>query len=156
MEIGEKVPKLKLVDTELKKVELSSAIEGKPAIIAFFPGAFTSVCTKEMCRFRDDMGQLNSLNGRVFAISVDGPFANREFKAKNGLNFDVLSDHKRKAAKAFHVEFKNFAHIRGYTAEKRSVFITDSNGVVRFKWVTEDPTVEPDYEAIKTALKEIK
>ncbi len=156
MNEGDRVPRLNLVDTELKGVELSSVAKGKPTIIAFFPGAFTGVCTKEMCHFRDDMQQLNSMNGKVYAISVDGPFANKEFKAKNSLNFDILSDYNREAVRAFGVELNNFAKMNGYVAAKRSVFITDSNGIVRFKWVSEDPGVEPDYEAVKSALQRIK
>ena len=155
MDIGDAVPSLELVDTELKPVDLSLVTKGKPTLIAFFPGAFTGTCTKEMCHLRDDMSQLNSMNTKVYAISVDGPFANKEFKAKNGISFDILSDYKKEAIKAFGVELMDFAHIKGYTAAKRSVFITDANGIIKFKWVSDDPTVEPDYEKVKSALRSI-
>lgn len=155
MEIGGKVPVLNLVDTELNKVELSEAAKGKPTVIAFFPGAFTGVCTKEMCHFRDDMSQFNTLNAKVYAISVDGPFSNKEFRQKHDLGFNILSDYKKEAIKAFDVELKDFAHLSGYTAAKRSVFIADSRGTIRYKWVTDDPSVEPNYEAIADALRKI-
>jgi peroxiredoxin len=152
VEIGEKVPKVELVDTELKVVNVKKDIKGKAAILAFFPGAFTGVCTAELCKFRDSMAEFNSMNGAVYAISVDGPFANKGFKEKNGLNFTILSDYRKKAIKKFGVMLENFANLDGYTAAKRAVFVTDSKGVVRYKWVSDDPTVEPNYAEIKSAL----
>ncbi len=151
--IGEKIPDIHLVDTELKLIALAKAAEGKSTIIAFFPGAFTSVCTAELCKFRDSMSEFNSMNGCVYAISVDGPFSNKAFKEKNSLNFTILSDYKREAVKLFGVELNNFANLVGYTAAKRAVFITDSKGAVRYKWVSDDPTIEPDYREIKHALE---
>ena len=150
--IGEKIPDVNLVDTELKPTDLSKAIDGKPAIIAFFPGAFTSVCTAELCKFRDSMSEFNSLDGSVYAISVDGPFSNKAFKEKNGLNFTILSDYKREAVKLFGIELNNFANLSGYTAAKRSVFITDAKGIVRYVWISDNPATEPDYDEIKREL----
>ncbi|HUB92523.1 MAG TPA: redoxin domain-containing protein [Candidatus Saccharimonadales bacterium] len=152
VEIGEKVPKVVLVDTELQATNLKKEIKGKAAILAFFPGAFTGVCTAELCKFRDSMAEFNSMNGTVYAISVDGPFANKGFKEKNNLNFAILSDYRRKAVKKFGVVLENFAHLDGYTAAKRAVFVTDKKGIVRYKWVSDDPTVEPNYTEIKSAL----
>ena len=154
VEIGESAPKINLVDTEMKKVSLPKASKGKAAVIAFFPGAFTGVCTKEMCTFRDVLEEFNSLNANVYAISVDSPFSNKAFKEKNQLNFTVLSDLKKRAIKQFDVVFKNFAFVKGYTAAKRSVFVVDTQGIVKYKWITDDPTVEPDYNAVKEAVKQ--
>ncbi len=155
VEIGKRIPPVKLVDTELKQIDLREATKGKAAIIAFFPGAFTGVCTTEMCKFRDSMSEFNSLNGDVYGISVDGPFPNKEFKEKNRLNFTILSDYRRKASKKFNVILENFANMEGYTASKRAVFVTDPKGIIRYKWVSDDPTVEPNYSEIKQALSEI-
>ncbi len=155
LEVGKKIPRVELVDTELKRINLRDEIKGKSAVIAFFPGAFTGICTTEMCKFRDSMAELNSLNGSVFGISVDSPFSNKEFKEKNGLNFTVLSDYRRKAAKKFNVLLENFANLEGYTAAKRAVFVTDSKGVIRYGWVSEDPAMEPNYAEIKQALADI-
>lgn len=155
VEIGNAVPKISLVDTELKQVDLSEASKGKATILAFFPGAFTGVCTKELCTFRDSMGKFNSLNGRVYAISVDSPFANKGFKDHNNLNFPILSDYRKDAVKAFGIELNNFANLKGYTAAKRSVFIADSKGTIKYKWVSDDPTVEPKYAEIEAAMKNI-
>ena len=155
VEVGEQMPNVKLVDTELKSVKLPKEAKGKPAVLAFFPGAFTGVCTKELCTFRDSLSKLGSF-ANLYAISVDGPFANRAFKERNSLNFPILSDYRRKAVKAFDIVFKDFAKLNGYKAAKRAVFITDSSGAIRYKWVTEDPTVEPNYAEIETALSSIK
>ncbi len=155
VEIGESVPKIKLVDTEFNQVSLPKASKGKAAVIAFFPGAFTGVCTKEMCTFRDSMAQFNSLNANLYGISVDGPFANKVFKEKNNLEFTLLSDYKRKAVKKFGIMLENFANLKGYTAAKRSVFVADSKGVVKYKWVSDDPAIEPNYAEIQAALQSI-
>lgn len=156
VEIGEKIPKMELVDTELAVVNVKKAIKGKSAVLAFFPGAFTGVCTAELCKFRDSMAEFNSINGVVYAISVDGPFSNKGFKERNNLNFPILSDYKRKAIKKLGIVLEDFAHLPGYTAAKRAVFVTDRKGVVRYKWVSDDPTVEPNYAEIKAALESAK
>ena len=155
VEIGEKIPKVELVDTELNLVNVKKEIKGKAAVLAFFPGAFTGVCTAELCKFRDSMAEFNSMNGSVYAISVDGPFSNKGFKERNNLNFSILSDYRRKAVKKFGVVLEDFAHLPGYTAAKRAVFVTDPKGIVRYKWVSDDPTVEPNYQEIKAALSSI-
>lgn len=154
VEIGEKVPSYSLPDTDLKPVDISEVSKGRPTILAFFPGAFTGTCTAELCKFRD-MSELNSM-GRVYAISIDGPFSNKGFKERNNLNFPILSDYKKEVIKAFGIELQNFAHLDGYTASKRAIFITDSNGVIKYKWVSDDPSVEPNYSEISSALASIK
>ncbi len=155
IEIGTKVPEIKLVDTELK---LSNLIpeHGKPTLIAFFPGAFTGVCTKEMCTFRDSMAKLNSVNAKVVGISTDGPFSNKAFKEQNKLTFSILSDYNREAVKTFGIELKNFAGLNGYTAAKRSIFIVDKTGTISYVWISDDPTVEPDYNIIMSEISKLK
>lgn len=153
--IGDRLPDISLTDTELKPFSLSG-VKGKATVVAFFPGAFTGVCTKEMCTFRDNIQKLNNMGGNVVAISVDGPFPNKEFKEKNKLNFPVLSDYNRDAVRAFGIELNDFAHLKGYVAAKRSIFIVDKEGKVGFKWVSDDPTVEPDYDAVMQKVSSFK
>ncbi len=153
--VGNSVPNIVLVDTELKSFNLSS-IKGKTTVLAFFPGAFTGVCTKELCTFRDSMAKLNSLNSNVIAISVDGPFSNKTFKEQNKLNFTVLSDYNKEAVKSFGVELNNFAGLTGYVAAKRSVFLVNKKGIVSFIWVSDDPTIEPDYNIIISEIAKLK
>jgi peroxiredoxin len=124
--------------------------QGKKVVLAFFPGAFTGPCTKEMCTFRD---MLTSLPGNVVAVSVNDPFTNKAFADANNLKFPILSDYMRDTIKKLNIFHTDFAGLKGYTVAKRAVFILDEKGAVRYKWVTEDPTKEPNYEEIKSNLK---
>lgn len=128
---------------------------GKKIVLAFFPGAFTSVCTKEMCTFRDSIQALNSLNAQVVGISVNDPFTNKAFAEANKLQFPILSDYTRETVRKYNVFHDNFAGLAGYTAAKRSVFVLDDDGIVRYRWVSDDPGKQPDYDAIKKVLAEI-
>lgn len=152
VEIGQKAPDFTLLSTEKKPVSLKE-LSGKKLIVAFFPGAFTGVCTKELCTFRDSLQTLGQLGAGVVAISVDSPFANKGFAEKNGLNFPVLSDYKREVVKKYGIVLQNFAGMQGYDAAKRSVFVLDSQGKVRYKWVSDDPGKEPPYDDVSNAVK---
>ena len=154
-QIGERAPDFTLPDTDMKPRSLGE-FRGKKMVLAFFVGAFTSVCTKEMCAFRDGMARLIDLDGQVLGISVNDPFSNKEFKEKNRLTFPILSDHNRQVIKAYNLELPDFAGLEGYTVAKRSIFVLDREGIVRYAWVTEDPTVEPDYDKIEQVLADIK
>ncbi len=154
VEIGAHAPQFSLYDTD-KKIRSLNEFAGKKTVLAFFPGAFTGVCTKEMCTFRDSLTELNSLNADVVAISVDSFFANKAFKDQNGLTFPVLSDIKHETIKVYGVELSNFAGVEGYNTSQRAVFIIDTNGKVSYKWVAENPGIEPNYAEVKEALKKI-
>jgi len=153
--VGENVPDFTLTDTELKPRSLREFV-GKKIVLAFFVGAFTSVCTKEMCAFRDSMYRLVDLDAQVVGISVNDPFSNKAFAEKNELTFPILSDVNREVIKAYNLGASDFAGIKGYTVSKRSIFVLDSKGVVRYTWVSEDPTVEPPYEKIQQVLSDIE
>ena len=130
-----------------------SELHGKTVVLVFYPGAFTTVCTKELCMFRDTMSDFNNLNAHVIGISVDSPFANKAFADQNNLQFPLLSDYTREVSKQYGGVHQDFAGIKGYTASKRAVFIIDSNGNVKYAWISENPSVEPDYNEITKALK---
>lgn len=155
VKVGKKAPNFTLPDTGRKQRKLSE-FKGKPTILAFFPGAFTSVCTREMCRFRDDFAKLQDMGAQVVAVSVDSPFANKGFADANKLKFPILSDYDRKVIGAYGIELNDFAGLAGYVAAKRSVFITDKDGIVRYEWISDDPAIEPKYEEISKALVKIK
>ncbi|MDA4112380.1 MAG: peroxiredoxin [Thaumarchaeota archaeon] len=155
VEVGQKAPNVELVDTEKIPVKISSFM-GKPTVILFYPGAFTGTCTKEMCAMRDNLPQYNKLDVNVVGISVDGPFANKAFKNANNINFPLLSDFNRDAVKAYGNYHENFSGIKGYTASKRAVYVLDKNMNVRFKWVSENPGVEPDYQTIAREAEKAK
>lgn len=154
VEVGQKPPDFQLPDQDRNPRTLKHFL-GKKTALAFFPGAFTSVCTREMCTFRDSMQVLNSLNAQVVGINVNDPFTNKAFAEANKLQFHVLSDYKRETVKKFNVFHEDFAGLKGYTAAKRSVFVLDDKGVVRYKWVSEDPGKQPDYDEIKKILTKI-
>lgn len=150
--IGNKAPEFTLFDADKKSRSLSE-FRGKKVVLAFFPGAFTGVCTKELCSFRDAMSQFNNFHAQVIGISVDSPFANKAFAIQNNLQFPLLSDTTREVCKHYGGVHEDFAGIKGYSASKRAVFIVDSNGSVIYAWVSENPGVEPDYDAVIQALK---
>lgn len=154
VEVGHKPPDFQLPDQDRKQRALTDFL-GKKTVLAFFPGAFTSVCTKEMCTFRDSMQVLNSLNAQVVGISVNDPFTNKAFAEANKLQFPILSDYTKDTIRKFNVFHEDFGGLKGYVAAKRSVFILDSNGTVRYKWVSEDPGKQPDYEEVKKVLAKI-
>ena len=154
LKIGDKAPEFALFDTERKTRTLKEFL-GKKTVLAFFPGAFTGVCTKEMCAFRDSLAALNSIGAQVVAISVDSPFSNKGFADQNKLTFPILSDFSRDVSKKYGGVHGDFAGITGYTAAKRAVFILDPQGSVKYAWISENPGVEPNYEEIKKALASV-
>jgi peroxiredoxin len=151
IEVGQKLPDFELPDQTRASKSLKS-FSGKNTVLAFFPGAFTGVCTKEMCTFRDS---IQKLPGNVVAISVNDPFTNKAFADMNRLPFPILSDYRRETIKKYNIFHDDFAGLKGYTAAKRSVLVLDRNGILRYKWVSDDPGKEPDYAAIEQVLSKL-
>lgn len=152
IKVGNKAPEFTLFDTEKKSRSLLE-FRGKTVVLAFYPGAFTGACTKEMCALRDAMEKFNRLNAQVIGISVDASFANNAFAAQNNLKFPLLSDYSRKVINEYCGVYEDFGGLTGYSASKRAVFIIDANGIVKYVWISENPAVEPDYNAVEQALK---
>lgn len=150
VEVGQVAHDFTLYDTERKQRKLSE-FKGKNVVLAFFPGAFTGVCTKEACTFRDNASKLGSMSAQVVGISVDSPWAQKGFVDVNKLNFPFLSDFNREVANKYGVALKDFGGVQGYTVANRAVFVIDKNGTVRYKWVGE-PGKEPNYEEVNQAL----
>jgi peroxiredoxin len=153
--VGETAPNFALTDTDLKSRTLRE-FQGQKVVLAFFVGAFTNVCTKEMCAFRDSMARLIDLKAQVIGVSVNDPFSNKAFAEKNELTFPILSDVTREVIRAYNLESPDFSGIIGYTVSKRSIFVLDRKGVVRYAWITDDPIVEPPYDKIPKILSEIE
>lgn len=149
--LGQAAPDFTLLDTKRQKVTLSELNKSGPVVLAFYPAAFTGVCEKELCTFRDAIADFNTLSATVVGISVDAPFANGAFAAKNGVEFPILSDYSRSTVRAYGVAHDDFAGMPGYTAAKRSVFIV-KDGTVTYEWVAPNPGVEPDYADVKANL----
>jgi glutaredoxin-dependent peroxiredoxin len=154
VEIGKNIPELTLFDLNFKQRSLKE-FRGRKLVLAFFPGAFTSVCKKEMCTLRDDLAKLEKLDSQIVGISVNDPFSLKGFHEDNALTFPLLSDYTREAVKAFGVELMDFAGLKGYNVAQRSVFVVDEEGVLRWKWISTDPGNEPDYTEIQRQLKKL-
>lgn len=151
LNIGDKAPDFELVDTELKMRKLEE-FKGKKVILSFFVAASSPVCTTEMCSFRDSWDEISKLGAQVVAISNDGPFANKAFAEKHNLNFPILGDYKSKTIRDYDVLMPHLLHVKDYDAAKRSIFIINEDGTVGYKWVSDNPLVEPNYEEIKNFL----
>ena len=154
VEIGDMAPDFTLVNQNREKVNLSDHI-GETLILAFYPGAFTGGCTKEMCTLRDQIAEFEEFKVKVFAISVNDPFSNKAFHEENDLNFPLLCDYNREVVQKYDVYHENFAGLEGYTTAKRSVFVLNSKGIITFKWVSDDPGVMPPFDEIRQKLAEL-
>jgi glutaredoxin-dependent peroxiredoxin len=144
--VGSTAPDFTLPNQDRQPVSLSAA-RGRNVVLAFFPAAFTSVCQKELCYFRDQLAALNGANATVYGISVDQAPTLKEFATQNALTFDLLSDFNKEAVTAFGVLNPD----RGNSL--RAVFVVDGTGVIRHREVTANPGVEPDYDAVHQALR---
>lgn len=151
IEVNSVAPNFSLLDAERQSRSLSD-FAGKKVVLAFFPGAFTGACTKEMCALRDSMANFNQMNAQVIGVSVDSPFANKAFSDANNLTFPLLSDYKREVSQVYCGVYNDFAGLKDYRAAKRSVFVLDQAGFVKYRWITEEPGKEPPYDEIKNIL----
>ena len=145
--IGQSAPDFTLKNTAKEPISLSN-YRGSTVILAFYPGAFTGVCDKEMCAFQDNMAKLNAAKATVIGISVDSPWANAEFARKYNLEFELLSDLDREVVTSYDATFVGLGGIEGYVSANRVVIVIDKAGVIQHRWVAENPGVEPDYDAI--------
>lgn len=147
---GQAAPDFQLYNTEKELVTLSEQ-KGKNVVLLFFPAAFTGVCTKELCRFRDEMSQYNNLNAQVYGISVDLPFTLGEFKKQQNYNFPLLSDFNKEVATTYGSIYSDWIlGLKGVA--KRSAFVIDKAGIVQYAEVLEDAGKEPDYVKIDEVL----
>ena len=152
LNIGDTAPGFELVDTELKIRNLDEFRGGK-IVLSFIVAASSPVCEVELCSFRDSWKEISDLGAKVVAISNDGPFANKAFAEKNNFNFPLLGDYTSKTIRDYDVLMPDLLHIKDYNAAKRSIFIINEDGKIGYKWVSEDPLKEPNYEEIKNFLK---
>ena len=152
-EVGSKAPNFSLVNGERETVKLSDATATGNVVLAFFPGAFSGTCTKEMCAFRDSMSQLKGLNANVLGISTDTFFTLKAWGDQQKLGFPLLSDYNKEAIQAYGVVNPDMIGLKNIS--KRAVFVIDKGGVVRYREILEDARNEPDYDKLKQALAEI-
>jgi len=149
IDAGAKAPDFTLTNQDREAVTLSG-LKGRPVVLAFFPAAFSSVCTKELCTFRDSLARLNQAKAQVFGISVDTFFTLKAFQTDQKLTFPLLSDFNKQAIRDYGVFNEDMIGLKGIA--KRAVFVIDKDGVVRYRQVLEDARNEPDYEKVFAAL----
>ncbi|MES2006460.1 MAG: redoxin domain-containing protein [Bacteroidota bacterium] len=153
-QVGQQAPDFSLFDSDKNKVSLADQ-KGSNVVILFFPLAFTGVCTAELCNVRDNIATYNNTNAKVFGISIDSLFTLGKFKAEQNLNFPLLSDFNKDAAKAFGVLYDTFPAFEMQGVSKRAAFVLDKDGVVRYAEVCATPTDLPDFSAIQQTLAEL-
>ncbi|MCF8294245.1 MAG: redoxin domain-containing protein [Chitinophagaceae bacterium] len=151
IEIGQSAPEFALFNTEKNKVSLSD-YKGKNVVLLFFPLAFSGVCTKELCSMRDDMAKYNGMNAAILGVSIDSLFTLGRFKQENLLEFDLLSDFNKEVSAMYACLYESFAfEMRGVS--KRSAFVIDADGIIRYAEVLESAGDLPNFEAIDECLK---
>lgn len=149
--VGTSAPSFQLPDSDTKEMVSLDQFRGQNVVLLFFPMAFTGVCTTELCAMRDDIATYNGLNAQVLGVSVDSPFTLEKFKAEQQLNFSLLSDFNKAASEAYGAMYDEFVFgMKGVS--KRSAFVIDADGVVRYAEVLDNAGELPNFEAIKNAL----
>jgi len=149
VDVGSHAPDFTLMNQDRQPVTLSQQ-RGAPVVLAFFPAAFSSVCTKELCTFQDALAQLNQAKARVYGISVDTFFTLKAFQEQQKLTFPLLSDFNKDAIRAYGVFNEDMIGLKGIA--KRAVFVLDKDGIVRHREVLEDARNEPNYDAVHRTL----
>lgn len=153
IEIGQAAPDFTLFNTEKAEVTLS-AQRGQNVLLLFFPLAFTSVCTAELCSVRDGLKEYESLNAVPFGISVDSLHTLKKFKEEQSLNFELLSDFNKEVSTAYGALYEQFGYgMKG--VGKRAAFVIDAEGIVRYAEVLENAGLQPDFSAIRETLQAI-
>jgi glutaredoxin-dependent peroxiredoxin len=150
IQVGQAAPDFSLFDSDKNKVSLSEQ-KGHSVLLLFFPQAFTGVCTTELCAIRDDIARYNDANARVFGISVDSLFTLAKFKETQQYNFPLLSDFNKDTSAAYGCLYDTFVFdMKGVS--KRSAFVVDKDGVVRYAQVLESAGDMPDFEAVNACI----
>jgi len=150
LQVGDKAPDFKLFSSELKEVNLSD-YKGRKLVIHFFPMAFTSTCTEQLCTMRDTFGYYSGMNADVLGISVDSPFTLAKFKEEQFYQFPLLSDFNKEASQSYQAFYEEFVfNLKGVS--KRAAFVINEEGNIAYAEVLENAGDLPDYDAIKQAV----
>ena len=147
LQVGNKIPEFPFFDSNHKERNSKEFI-GTKTLFAFFPGAFTDVCTDELCQIGDMMNRFNDSDVKVVGISSDSPFALDAWATQNGITYDLISDYNLDCINAFGVSFTGLAGLPEYRSSNRAVFIADQDGTLVYSWVGEHPGMVPEYDAI--------
>ena len=149
---GDPAPDFTLKNTDLEEVTLSS-LRGRNVVILFVPLAFTGVCTQEFCEVSRGISAYSALDAEVLGISVDSPFAQKAWAEQEGITISLLSDFNREVCGAHGARYDDLLGMVGVA--KRSAFVIDKEGIVRYASVSDDAKVLPDFEAVKACLESL-
>ncbi|MDB4949739.1 MAG: alkyl hydroperoxide reductase/Thiol specific antioxidant/Mal allergen [Gemmatimonadetes bacterium] len=153
---GDPAPDVTLPSSTGGQVSLASLWKEQPLVVLFFPLAFTSTCTKELCTVGDDLGAYTSLGGQVVAVSVDSPFVLDRFRKETGAGYAFLSDFNRKASEGFRVLRDGAIGPGLLGASDRAAFVVGRDGRVAYAWHDTNPGLLPPFDEIKAALEALK
>ncbi len=155
LRIGQRAPGFSLPDYDKQERSLAEFVEKGVVALAFFPFAFSGVCDKEMCTFRDGLSKISGVGGQVAGISVDSLFTLKVFAQTYGLQFPLLSDFNKKVTKLYDVLQDPWVGFGYRGVAKRSVFVIDGKGILRYRWITDVPSKEPPYEEVMAAVTKV-
>src|SRR5262249_54374031 len=151
VQAGQDAPDFTLKNTDMQEVTLSSLRGQKNVVLLFVPFAFTGVCTNELCSVRDSLHNYAGLNAEVFGISVDSPFAQKQWKEKEQLNFTLLSDFNREVCQTYGAYYDNLLGLQGVA--KRAAFVIDKAGKVQYAEILDNARNLPNFDNIRAALQ---
>ena len=151
-QVGESAPAFTLKNTDLEEVSLAD-FSGRKVVLLFVPLAFSGPCTQELCDISAGINAYDDLGAQVLGISVDSPFSLKAWAEKEGIAIPLLSDFNKEVSAAYGAQFEDLLGFKGVA--KRSAFVVDGAGVVRFASVSDDPKQLPDFEAIKACLQSL-
>jgi len=162
LRIGDHAPDFELSSKQtdgIRKIKLRDNLGQKNTLLLFVPMAFTGVCTKELCEMSGGLNQFTALNAVVWAISGDNPFAQEAWAQKEKITVPLLSDYDHKVATAYGCAYESFLPDKNLGmagVPKRSAFVVDKHGVIRYAEVNDDPGKLPNFTAIKEVLAALK
>jgi len=151
-QVGEKAPVFELPSTVGEKVNIADHIGKSNIILAFYFHDFTSVCTKEMCLFSEDLSSLAKLDAQVFGVSVDSIYSHKAFAEKYNIKVPLLSDFNKDVSRMYGV-LGDWGFEKGVS--KRAIFIIGKDKTVKYRWVSERPAVEPNLQEVRDALSKL-
>jgi peroxiredoxin len=152
--IGDTAPRFTLPAEPGEIVDVGARMGERPVVLLFFPLAFSSVCTDELCTVRDSWDEWQLLEADVFGISVDSPFVTRRFREELGLPFPLLSDFNHDVGSAYGVLYEDYFGLRGVA--RRAAFVVGTDGRIAYAWVGERDDVLPDFPAVRQAVRSIR
>ena len=151
-QVGDSAPRFSLKNSNMEDVSLGD-FSGKNVVLLFVPLAFTGICTQELCDISAGINTYDELGAQVLGICVDTPFSLKAWAEKEGISIPLLSDFNKEISAAYGAQFADLLGLKGVA--KRSAFVVDGEGTIRYASVSDDPTVLPDFEAIKACLKSL-